>query len=159
MENKIIYKIGDALNTTNNKETTIITHICNDAGGWGAGFVVAISKKWTTPEKEYRKWYKEKNNFKLGQTQFIKVENNVFVANMIAQHGYKNYNNPIPIKYEALKECLSNVATYALKNNCIIQMPRIGTGLAGGEWCKIEEIINETLIKQGIKVIVVDLPK
>lgn len=33
-------------------------------------------------------------------------------------------------------------------------MPKIGTGLAGGEWNIIENIIEETLCKKGIEVIV-----
>lgn len=37
------------------KGNKIITHVCNDLGGWGKGFVVAISKRWPEPEIEYRK--------------------------------------------------------------------------------------------------------
>ena len=36
-------------------------------------------------------------------------------------------------------------------------MPRIGCGLAGGDWNKVEKIINETLIDKGIEVYVYDL--
>ena len=28
----------------------IIVHVCNDIGGWGRGFVVAISNHWPEPE-------------------------------------------------------------------------------------------------------------
>ena len=42
---KIEYLKGDA--TSPVKEgNKIILHICNDIGGWGKGFVMAISKKW-----------------------------------------------------------------------------------------------------------------
>ena len=34
----------------------IIAHVCNDVGGWGKGFVVAVSKRWPDPEREYRSW-------------------------------------------------------------------------------------------------------
>ena len=36
----------------------IIVHICNDIGGWGKGFVLAISKRWQEPEAAYRGWHK-----------------------------------------------------------------------------------------------------
>ena len=36
-------------------------------------------------------------------------------------------------------------------------MPRIGCGLAGGNWIEIEKIINDTLIKENINVWVYDL--
>jgi hypothetical protein len=31
-----------------------IAHVCNDRGGWGKGFVMAISQRWPQPEMEYR---------------------------------------------------------------------------------------------------------
>ena len=33
----------------------VIAHICNDGGGWGKGFVLAVSARWPEPEREYRK--------------------------------------------------------------------------------------------------------
>jgi hypothetical protein len=36
-------------------------------------------------------------------------------------------------------------------------MPRIGCGLAGGDWNKIEAIINETLGEKGLDVTVYDI--
>ncbi len=69
----IHYLTGDATApiTSGNK---MIIHVCNDIGGQGKGFVLAISNKWDLPEKEYRKWYKSKNNFALGEVQFIQVK-------------------------------------------------------------------------------------
>ena len=36
-------------------------------------------------------------------------------------------------------------------------MPRIGCGLAGGDWAEIEPMITETLCAAGIEVVVYDL--
>ena len=33
----------------------IISHICNDIGAWGKGFVLAISKRWKEPAKQYKR--------------------------------------------------------------------------------------------------------
>lgn len=67
---QIIYLKGDVTNPIA-KGNKIIAHICNDAGGWGKSFVLAISRKWKEPEKFYRKCYKDKINFKLGEIQII----------------------------------------------------------------------------------------
>ena len=64
----------------------IITHICNDIGAWGKGFVLALSKRWKTPEKQYKQWYKQGEDFALDAVQFVKVESDIWVANMIGQH-------------------------------------------------------------------------
>ncbi|MCL6293713.1 macro domain-containing protein [Jejuia spongiicola] len=136
----------------------IIVHICNDLGGWGKGFVLAISKKWSEPEKAYRLWYKNKadNDFALGATQVIQVSEDIFVGNMIAQQGLKRVNNIAPIRYEAVKSCLSKIAIEASKINASIHMPRIGCGLAGGKWEEIEPLILETLSNNDIEVYVYD---
>ena len=93
----IHYCIGDAVypNCTGN---IIIPHICNDIGGWGAGFVLAISKRWKLPEQKYYEWYKSNNNFRLGEVQFVKVEDNIIIANMIAQKDIIPKNGTPPIR-------------------------------------------------------------
>ena len=153
----INYLKGDAT-SPQTKGVKIICHVCNNLGGWGKGFVLAISKRWPEPEADYRKWHRErsKNDFALGNVHFIKVEEYVFVANMIAQKGMKTGSEGPPIRYEAVKECLTKVAVKAQELNASAHMPRIGCGLAGGKWEKIEPIIEDTLLKSNVGVFVYD---
>eukprot|EP01133_Synstelium_polycarpum_P010113 gene10113-11789_t len=98
----IDYKNGDAT-TPENKGNKIIVHICNDIGAWGKGFVMAISKRWKEPERSYRDWFKTKDNFVLGQVQFVQVEDELWVANLIGQHKInKDEQGNAPIRYEAI---------------------------------------------------------
>ena len=53
---EILYIKGDATAPIGSG-VKVITHICNDIGGWGKGFVLALSKKWKMPEEAYRQWY------------------------------------------------------------------------------------------------------
>jgi len=154
---QIRYIKGDAT-SPQAKGIKIIAHICNDLGGWGKGFVLAISKRWKEPELEYRKWHREKakNNFALGNIQIVQVEKYVYVANMIGQRGMKTGSHGVPIRYEAVYECLKKLAGIARKQNASVHMPRIGCGLAGGKWNKIEPIIENTLIVEGVKTVIYD---
>lgn len=156
MTNTIQYSIGDATNLST-KGNKIIVHICNDVGGWGKGFVMAISKRWEEPEKKYREWFKSKLNFELGEVQFVKVEEELWVANMIAQRDVKKGNdgNP-PIRYEAVLSGLEKVGKFALEMNASVHMPRIGCGLAGGTWESIEPLIQACLTQKGISVTIYD---
>ena len=156
MATVINYIIGDATNpkTTGSK---IIVHICNDIGGWGKGFVMAISKRWKEPEKKYREWFKSQHNFLLGQTQFVKVENDLWIANVIGQHKInKDENGKAPIRYDAILAGLDKVAQFAISNKATVHMPRIGCGLAGGTWDKIEPIIIKSLSDKEIETYVYD---
>jgi O-acetyl-ADP-ribose deacetylase (regulator of RNase III) len=138
----------------------IIAHICNDIGGWGAGFVRAISKRWKEPEKQYRLWFngvlKPGPPFALGQVLFVKTCEGVLVANMIGQQGVGRCANPPPIRYEAMNEALGIVASEALRIGASVHMPRIGCGLAGGSWELIEPLIQSNLADRGVAVTVYD---
>lgn len=108
----INYVKGNALEPQGDGNKLII-HCCNDIGGWGSGFVVAISKMWTRPEEKYREWYKnggyhspadnmykvaelhddmEKpypavHHFHLGQIQVVPVNKTTSIVNMIGQRA------------------------------------------------------------------------
>lgn len=150
---------GDATNPIG-EGNRIIIHICNDIGAWGAGFVLALSRKWSGPEKEYRKWSKGVYllPFELGNVQFVKVEKDIWVANMIAQTGIRpDFRGKPPVRYEAIKDCFKEVREFAGEKLASIHMPRIGCGLAGGKWEKVEEIVRKELVKYNFTVIVYDL--
>ena len=142
---KITYVIGDATHPVGEGEK-IIVHISNDIGGWGRGFVLSLSKRWKEPEKLYR----EQKNYILGKIEVIRVEKDICVVNMIAQHDIKpmkdaNGNIVPPIRYDALKACLITVNAIAVRTGSTIHAPRFGAGLAGGSWDKIEQIIKEVV--------------
>jgi O-acetyl-ADP-ribose deacetylase (regulator of RNase III) len=156
MTNDINFIKGDATKPTGDGNR-IIVHICNDIGAWGKGFVMAISKRWTEPEKRYREWFKNQDNFSHGQVQFVQVEPSVWVANLIGQHKiYKDKSGNVPIRYEWVLAGLEKVGQFAEENTATVHMPRIGCGLAGGTWDKIEPLINETLTAKNIGVTVYD---
>ena len=156
-ENLIRYLHGDATHPVG-EGVKIICHCCNDEGKWGRGFVLAISKRWPIAEGSYRKWYKTAKNFELGEVQFVKAEEAVWVANLIGQHGVRKAGKKPPVRYDAIESGLLKVAKKARDLSASVHMPRIGCGLAGGQWAEIESAISRTLIGNGIAVTVYDLP-
>ena len=124
----------------------IIVHICNDLGKWGKGFVMAISKRWKAPEKIYREAFgAEGAPPTLGEVQFVEVGEGIIVANLIGQHGIRRKNSSPPIRYPAIEKGLKSIAVYAKEHNASIHMPRIGCGLAGGSWDRIEPLVLAVL--------------
>jgi O-acetyl-ADP-ribose deacetylase (regulator of RNase III) len=155
----IQYLKGDATRPIGDGNRYLI-HIVNTAGGWGRGFVVALSKRWTEPESQYRKWYRDHTHprfgeFILGNVGLVMVEPRLWVANMIAQVGYGRFGSqqhktegepsPPPIRHDALRTCLTKVAESARLKGSTIHAPRIGCGLAGSSWDHIETIIRDTM--------------
>ncbi|HEX2315805.1 MAG TPA: macro domain-containing protein [Thermomonospora sp.] len=136
----------------------IIAHVCNDRGGWGKGFVLALSRRWPEPERDYRAWHRTRNtnDFGLGAVRLVQVRPDTWVANMVAQHGTRRGGGGPPIRYEAVDACLRVLADHALRLRASVHMPRIGCGLAGGRWEKIEPLIVQALSARDIPVTVYD---
>lgn len=158
----VTYVKGDATKPQGNGNR-IIAHICNDSGGWGAGFVKAVDGISLRPQNKYREWYREIRKgggyfISLGETQMVPLEERgLFVCNMIAQHGTVSKLNPQPLSYEALGFALEELADYAIFYAASVHMPKIGSGLARGNWDIIESMINRILTLKEIDVTVYEL--
>jgi hypothetical protein len=121
-------------------ETILIPHIVNNKGGWGAGFVIPLGNYFPKAKEDYNKW-----SPKLGWV-LPSVINNVHVLHMCAQ----TLGGKRPLYYNALSTCMDKVCRYAntLKKKPIILCPAFGSGLAGGDWNFIEQLIYDCWIRQ-----------
>ncbi|GAA4133504.1 macro domain-containing protein [Streptomyces griseoincarnatus] len=153
----IRYVRGDAT-VPSVKGVKVIAHVCNDIGGWGKGFVLALSRRWPQPEAAYRAWHRDRaaNDFGLGAVQLVQAERYVWVANMIGQRGVRTGSKGVPVRYEAIDTALDRLAGHALELGASVHMPRIGCGLAGGRWSRVEPLVQERLVRRGIPVTVYD---
>ena len=107
----------------------------------------------------YRAWSKGHcDDFKLGEVQFVTVEYDIVVANMIGQSGIGWSAGRPPIRYGALAGCMERAAIYAKKNGMSIHAPRFGAVLAGGNWTDIEWLINKIILPYDVDVTIYDLP-
>lgn len=160
---EITYVVGDATNPPG-EGPRLIAHVCNDRGWWGKGFVMAVSARWPEVRREYQRWHQNADgelagSFHLGVVQFVSVGDGIEVANMIGQHGVRQQRYaPPPIRYDALQRCLATVGSRAIERKASVHMPRIGCGLAGGTWDRVEPLIVEHLCDRGVLVTVYDLP-
>lgn len=151
---KINYIEGDLFEAVRDRKydgAVVIPHVCNSKGGFGAGFVVPLANAYPEVKSQYLRWFDQKKKssvletgeFSLGHVQFVRVGENVWVANMIAQTlgGHR------PLSYKYLGRCMERVfsfvtATMRLKDPKFV-CPMFGSGLAGGNWCFIEELIED----------------
>jgi O-acetyl-ADP-ribose deacetylase (regulator of RNase III) len=159
----ITYVKGDATSPQGDGNR-IIAHVCNDQGGWGAGFVLALSARDKTPEEMYREWPDGRYSavpFALGKVQVCPFTDDpgLYVANMIAQRGYSKPGHPA-LSYAYLTTCLIKLQKIAaaMRPQATVHMPRIGCGLAGGDWNKVSLLIEHFLVDYGVPVMVYDLP-
>ena len=127
-----------------------IVQVVNNVGAYGAGVSGAIAKKWPRVKESF-----DNSVRALGIVNWVQVEEAIFVGNMYAQNGLRSKTNQKPLRYGCLAECLLSVRQCRF---AYVHMPKIGCGLAGGDWNIVSEIIQDTLVDYGVEVYVYELP-
>lgn len=162
----LTYVVGDAT-IPQGPDARVIVHCCNNIGRWGAGFVVALGNRWPKAREAYLQWFSEgfdqptstvlasSPTPDLGEVQFVLVAPKLWVANLIGQRGigYGHDRKP-PIRYEAIEAGLRKVAHHAKTHQASTHMPKLGSGLAGGDWHTVEGLINQELVAHGVRAVV-----
>lgn len=158
VSNRNIFDITkQRITSGHNGATVFIPHVCNNADMYGAGFALDIANKFPSAKTDYHLLGKKFLQTNLGYSQIIKVaedpkyKHKLYVVNMIAQNGIKSPNNPRPLNYFALGQCMyrlsqfiHNNTDYTNNNEKIeIHCPKFGSGLAGGNWNFIGDLIDD----------------
>ncbi|WP_324282644.1 hypothetical protein VKI22_03590 [Cyanobacterium aponinum UTEX 3221] len=119
-------------------EKGIIVHQVNCKKVMGAGLAKQLSEKFP----QIRKKYLAKENWNLGDTQFVKIHNELFVCNLAGQFDYGR-KRKLYTDYGALQIGFKKVNLFALKNNLDIFLPYfLGCGLARGHWDIVYSLID-----------------
>jgi hypothetical protein len=137
----------------------IVCQLVNDrAGTWGGGVARASAKKYPDAQARFKDWLgASPKSARLGKVHFAKVEDDVFLASVVGQEGFGTAAVP-RIRYGALERGLEEVAAHARELGASIHMPRLGSGMAGGNWQTVENLIRDVMSNQGLSVTVYDLP-
>lgn len=111
-------------------EKGIIVHQVNCQKVMGAGLAKQLSEKFPQIKKEYL----AKDVWLLGDTQFLKIKDDLFVCNLAGQYDYGRLPK-VYTRYDALKKGFASVRKFALENKLDVFLPyQIGCGLANGIW-------------------------
>ena len=165
------YITGDVTEPQKNtdNEIVIIPHCCNNGtnekgiGVMGAGVALALRNKWPQVYEQYKKMELEFETGlkeRLGDNDYVKIDNHLVVINMIAQNQIMSEDNPYPIKYTALIKCMTKVVDYIrmiqtqTKNPIVIHSPEFGGLRAGGNFEFVKELIREIWLENGINVMI-----
>lgn len=162
---------GDLIQLAREGTFDVITHGCNCLSNMGAGIAPQMAKAFGADEFEMEKWGPSIE--KLGcidwQTLFLDrnikglLKNNketeddikLTVVNSYTQFRYgSNHTDGVskPLDYEALTLCLRKINT--LFGGKHIGLPKIGAGLAGGDWNRIQKIIQTELKDMKVSVVI-----
>lgn len=144
---KIIYKQGDLLKCPE----SVIVHGCNAQGVMGSGVALQIKEQFPLAYDVYMMAH-EAGELKLGQCSFAE-QNGKMIINAVTQEFYGRVEGVRYVDYEAVRKAMYDINWWAGEMAKIvphpedtylaIAMPKIGAGLANGDWLIIEKIIEE----------------
>lgn len=142
---KVNFEQTDVVKVMAFLDNGVLAHIVNDIGVMGAGIAKAIAEEWPLVEQEYFNITANIPTWDLGsKVLFVPINKRLTVANLFAQKGIKSKDNKVPIQYDWLQTCLDKLFEYAIEEKKDIRIPRIGSGLARGNWDKIWYMIIES---------------
>jgi hypothetical protein len=141
----------------NNGATVFVPHVCNNIDMFGAGFAGQVAVKYPNVKMDYHLLGKNFLRTNMGHSQIIKVyednkfKHKLYFVNMIAQNGIRSKDNNRPINYLALVKSMSMLSQYIHHNTGFankterieIHAPKFGSGLAGGNWNFISDLIED----------------
>jgi len=138
---------GDLIKYALDGKFDIIVHGCNCYHTMGGGIAKQIKKTFPQAYQADKKTILGDIN-KLGNYtaatipgKLLKSNKNLTIINGYTQYDFRGRG--IKVDYNAVKQLFKNIKkNYSGKS---IGFPRIGAGLAGGDWKTISEIINKEL--------------
>lgn len=122
-------------------DADIICHQVNTHGVMGAGIALQIKEKFPDVYEVYKEKCKEFSKYDinpLGHVLYCRTKySNVIIANLFSQIGMST-------DYNAMKNCLRSIYNDCKKYNESVAIPyKIGCGIAGGDWNKVYDMIEE----------------
>jgi len=133
------YIVGDITET----ELKYIAHGVNCQNKMGSGVAKALYTKFPKIKQKYHYFNEqfEDNESLLGKVDCI-AQSDKIVYNCYTQLNY-GYDNKRYVNYAALVECFATLKFFLKDKQLAI--PKIGCGLAGGDWKFVEQLINDTV--------------
>lgn len=124
-------------------EFGIICHQVNARGVMGAGLAAQVKSQFPKAFNDYKAAYAT-GALKLGKVVISQIKPYNFIAHIVGQHDYGR--KAIFTNYQALSLALSSLKSFrvSLDKDVPIFFPwRMGSGLAGGRWRIVKDIIEE----------------
>ena len=111
-----------------------IGHGVNCRNKMGSGVAKVLLDKYPEVKSEYHNF----NNKILGEVQEV-LTKDIVILNMFTQEDF-GYDGKLYLDYGSITKCFKRLKDFNINS---IAIPKIGCGLAGGDWEVVKALINE----------------
>ena len=144
----------------------IICHQVNCQGVMGHGIAKQVKEKYKGVFNEYKRYcdaHADNREAMLGEALIVDIDYGAAVLDWLVNKerkyianifGQLTYGTGLRTNYKALVLGLEVVANFAKEHNLSVAVPyKIGCGLAGGDWNKVNILIEGVFAGTGIEVL------
>ncbi len=135
----------------------LILHICTTNGGWGSKTSSTLARRWRSAASRWRQLPKTELVLGTAQVTLTEEEEGVYIGSLLAQEGVcrnghtRAKDAPSMVQTEALLTSLGKARSLmASKTPYTVHVPRLGTGLARGDWNTIASAIESVFSQEDI---------
>jgi O-acetyl-ADP-ribose deacetylase (regulator of RNase III) len=138
-------------------DCAVIGHGVNCKGGFNSGIAGQIKRLFPNVREEYLS-YHENVGWALGDVQLVGTSNVVLykdksfiIANCATQKDYGR-EDKLYANYHAIERICLKLRHFCKEEGHTLALPRIGCGLANGEWNTVREIYDKVFHDMEVKV-------
>lgn len=142
----IAYSVSSLMDS----DAQVVVHGVNARGKFGAGVAKVMAETWPETKADYLRAFSA-GSVKLGAVFWSEIKPAMMVGHMVTQEDYGRIPGRVYVDYGAINACLRKVARAAAEGMpgtsladgfTAVAMPKFGAGLAGGDWRRIEEMVE-----------------
>lgn len=136
---------GNIFDLAEQGEFDVVVHGCNCFCTMGKGIAKEVKTRYPWVYEADLKTHKgDKDKLGTVSLEGVQAGQHTFsIINAYTQYDYRGSAGTVNLDYEALRSCFKHIKQRF--SGCRIAYPKIGAGLAGGDWNIISAIIDEEL--------------
>jgi O-acetyl-ADP-ribose deacetylase (regulator of RNase III) len=119
----------------------VFVHGCNAQGKMGSGVALEVRQRFPAAYEAYMSAHRQ-GLLVLGSTTEVEVSPGLWIVNGVTQQYYGRDPGRVYVDYPAIERVFLRASNLATQHQLPLLFPLIGCGLGGGEWPKVEAIIE-----------------
>jgi O-acetyl-ADP-ribose deacetylase (regulator of RNase III) len=141
---------GDLVKMAKAGQFDVVIHGANCFHTMGAGIAKTIKQTWPAVYKSDCTNTRYGDRKKLGTIDPVPVEGGLIVVNAYTQYDYRGRYN---VDYDAITDAFIALKRQFGGRNLRFGIPKIGAGLAGGDWNLIATLIDDAMDGEDVTVV------
>lgn len=148
---------GDLIVLCENGEFDAMAHGCNCFHAMGSGIAGQLARKYPeVPAADQRSVYGDRSKlgtFTMASVDIEPLASFFLVFNLYTQFGTRTYEGEDVFEYAAYETAINSIAR--IPTPFKLGLPKLGAGLAGGDWGRIRAITEEAFENSAVEATIV----